>query len=167
MYLPQAVSLPPLLRIDRDLFRCRHLVEEVELELAVVGCSVVVPLFCNRGRCAGERSGLSCVGSPPGGYWKGYAEFLFFWLFAITLLTTIFWLNLYILNSSAEVCSPNRTSPAADGLQPSPLRSSSPSLPPRGYWKDYAEFLFCFVICYSFVDNYLLIEFKFSRSLQS
>ena len=45
MYPPQAASLPPLLGIERDLFRCRHLVEEVELELAVVGCSVVVPLF--------------------------------------------------------------------------------------------------------------------------
>ena len=45
MYLPQAASLPRLLGIERDLFRCRHLVEEVELELAVVGCSVVVPLF--------------------------------------------------------------------------------------------------------------------------
>ena len=45
MYLPQAASLPQLLGIERDLFRCRHLVEEVELELAVVGCSVVVPLF--------------------------------------------------------------------------------------------------------------------------
>ena len=40
MYLPQAVSLPQLLGIERDLFRCRHLVEEVEQELAVVGCSV-------------------------------------------------------------------------------------------------------------------------------
>ena len=45
MYLPQAASLPQLLGIERDLFRCRQLVEEVELELAVVGCSVVVPLF--------------------------------------------------------------------------------------------------------------------------
>ena len=45
MYLPQAASLPPLLGIERDLFRCMHLVEEVELELVVVGCSVVVPLF--------------------------------------------------------------------------------------------------------------------------
>jgi hypothetical protein len=45
MYLPQAASLPRLLGIERDLFRCRHLVEEVELDLAVVGCSVVVPLF--------------------------------------------------------------------------------------------------------------------------
>ena len=45
MYLPQAASLPPLLGIERDLFRCRHLVEKAELELAVVGCSVVVPLF--------------------------------------------------------------------------------------------------------------------------
>ena len=46
MYLPQAASLPPLIGIERDLFRCRHLVEKAELELAVVGCcSVVVPLF--------------------------------------------------------------------------------------------------------------------------
>ncbi len=45
MYLPQAASLPQLLGIEWDLFRCRHLVEEVELELAVVGCNVVVPLF--------------------------------------------------------------------------------------------------------------------------
>jgi hypothetical protein len=45
MYLPQAVSLPPLLGIERDLFRYRHLVKEVELELAVVSYSVVVPLF--------------------------------------------------------------------------------------------------------------------------
>ena len=43
MYLPQAASLPQLLGIERDLFRCRQLVEEVQLELAVVGCSVVVP----------------------------------------------------------------------------------------------------------------------------
>ena len=42
MYPPQAASLPPLLGIERDLFRCSHLVEEVEP--AVVGCSVVVPL---------------------------------------------------------------------------------------------------------------------------
>ena len=45
MYLPQAASLPPLLGIERDLFRCRRLVKEVELEFAVIGCSVVVPLF--------------------------------------------------------------------------------------------------------------------------
>ena len=45
MYLPQAVSLPQLLGIERDFFRCRHLVEEVELELVVVGCSVAEPLF--------------------------------------------------------------------------------------------------------------------------
>ena len=37
-----------------------------------------------------------------------------------------------------------RTSPAADGVQPSPFRSSSSSLPPRGYWKGYAEFLIFF-----------------------
>ena len=43
MYPPQAASLPPLLGIERDLFRCSHLVEKVELEPAVVGCSVVVP----------------------------------------------------------------------------------------------------------------------------
>ena len=45
MYLPQAASLPQLLGIERDLFRCRHLVMEIELELAVVGCRVVVILF--------------------------------------------------------------------------------------------------------------------------
>ena len=45
MYLPQAASLAQLLGIERNLFRCRHLVEEVELKLAAVGCSVVVPLF--------------------------------------------------------------------------------------------------------------------------
>ena len=45
MYPPQAASLPPLLGIERDLFRYSHLVEEVELEPAVVCCSVVVPLF--------------------------------------------------------------------------------------------------------------------------
>jgi hypothetical protein len=45
MYPPQAASLLPLLGIYRDLFRCSHLMEEVELEPAVVvGCSVVVPL---------------------------------------------------------------------------------------------------------------------------
>ena len=43
MYPPQAASLPPLHGIERDLFRCSRLVEEVELEPAVVGCSVVVP----------------------------------------------------------------------------------------------------------------------------
>ena len=45
MYPPQAASLPPLLGIERDLFRYSRLVEEVELEAAVVGCSVVVPLL--------------------------------------------------------------------------------------------------------------------------
>ena len=45
MYPPQAASLLPLLGIERDLSRCSRLVEEVELEPAVVvGCSVVVPL---------------------------------------------------------------------------------------------------------------------------
>ena len=42
MYPPQAASLRPLLGIERDLFRCSRLVKEVELEPAVVGCSVVV-----------------------------------------------------------------------------------------------------------------------------
>jgi hypothetical protein len=44
MYPPQAASLPPLLGIEQDFFQFSHLVEEVELEPAVVGCSVVVPL---------------------------------------------------------------------------------------------------------------------------
>ena len=44
MYPPQAASLLPLLGYERDLFRCSRLVEEVELEPAAVGCSVVVPL---------------------------------------------------------------------------------------------------------------------------
>ena len=44
MYPPQAASLSPLLGIERDLFRCSRLMEEVELEPAMVGCSVVVPL---------------------------------------------------------------------------------------------------------------------------
>ena len=42
--MPQAASIPPLLGIERDLFRYSRLVEEVELEPAVVDCSVVVPL---------------------------------------------------------------------------------------------------------------------------
>ena len=42
MYPPQAASLPPLLGIERDLFRCSRLVKEVELEPAVFGCSVMV-----------------------------------------------------------------------------------------------------------------------------
>ena len=45
MILPQAVSFPPQLRIDWNLSRCIPLVEEGELEPAVVGCSVAVPLF--------------------------------------------------------------------------------------------------------------------------
>jgi len=45
MYLPQAVSFPPQLWIDWDLFQRSHLVEEGELEPAVVGCSVAAPLF--------------------------------------------------------------------------------------------------------------------------
>ena len=45
MNLPQAVSFPPQLRIDWDLSRRIPLVEEGELEPAVVGCSVAAPLF--------------------------------------------------------------------------------------------------------------------------
>ncbi len=40
MNLPQAVSFPPQLRIDWDLSRRILLVEEGELEPAVVGCSI-------------------------------------------------------------------------------------------------------------------------------
>ncbi len=47
MYLPQAASLPQLLGIELDLFRCRHLAEEIELELAVVGCSLGTSLLCD------------------------------------------------------------------------------------------------------------------------
>ena len=45
MNLPQAVSFPPQLRIDWDLSRRIPLVEEGELEPAVVGCSVAAPLL--------------------------------------------------------------------------------------------------------------------------
>ena len=45
MNLPQAVSFPPQLTIDWDLSRRIPLVEEGELEPAVVGCSVAAPLF--------------------------------------------------------------------------------------------------------------------------
>jgi len=69
--LPQAVSFPPQLRIDWDLSRRIPLVAEGELEPAVVGCSVAAPLlfhaaplqFCNPGRRAEARPGLSGVGS--------------------------------------------------------------------------------------------------------
>ena len=44
MYLPQAVSLPPQLGIDWDLFQRIHLAEEDKLEPAVVGYSVAAPL---------------------------------------------------------------------------------------------------------------------------
>ena len=42
MYLPQAVPRPPSLGIEWDLFRHNQLVEEVQLEPAVVTCSVAV-----------------------------------------------------------------------------------------------------------------------------
>ena len=45
MYLPQAVSLLPLLGIDWDLFRHDHLTDDVQFEPAAVSCSVAVPLF--------------------------------------------------------------------------------------------------------------------------
>ena len=41
MYLPQAVPLPPSLGIKWDLFLYGHPSEEVELDLAVVTCSIV------------------------------------------------------------------------------------------------------------------------------
>ncbi len=44
MYLPQAVPLPPSLGIESDLFLYGHPSEEVELELAVVTCSIAEPL---------------------------------------------------------------------------------------------------------------------------
>ena len=45
MYLRQAVSLPPLLGIEWDLFRHIHLVNDVELEPTVVSCSFSELLF--------------------------------------------------------------------------------------------------------------------------
>ena len=67
MNLPQAISLPPQLRIDWDLSRRIPLVAEGEL----VRCSVAAPLlfhaaplqFCNPGRRAEARPGLSGVGA--------------------------------------------------------------------------------------------------------
>ncbi len=48
MYLPQAISLPPPLGTEWDLFRYIHPSEEVELEPMVGTCSVTVPLSpCN------------------------------------------------------------------------------------------------------------------------
>ncbi len=43
MYLSQAVSLPAPLRVKSDLFLCTHLVQEVQLESAVVTCRILVP----------------------------------------------------------------------------------------------------------------------------
>ncbi len=70
MNLPQAVSFPSQLRINWDLSRRIPLVKEGELEPALVGCSVAAPLlpaaplqFCNPGRRAEARPGLSDVGS--------------------------------------------------------------------------------------------------------
>ena len=58
MYLPQAVSLPPSLGIESDLFPCNQLAQEDELEPAVGTCSATVPLFrryrCNPSTCVGE-----------------------------------------------------------------------------------------------------------------
>ena len=45
MYLPKAVSLPPLLGIEWDLFRRDHLSQDVAFMPLVVSCSVAVPLF--------------------------------------------------------------------------------------------------------------------------
>ena len=43
MYPFQAVSLPPLLGTESDLFQRDSLSQEVQLEPALVACSVVVP----------------------------------------------------------------------------------------------------------------------------
>ena len=43
MYLLQAVSFPPWLGNESDLFQCTQLVQEIKLEPADVNCSVVVP----------------------------------------------------------------------------------------------------------------------------
>ena len=45
MYLPQAVSLPPLPGIEWDLFRHIHIVHDVELEPTVVSSSFSELLF--------------------------------------------------------------------------------------------------------------------------
>ncbi len=44
MYLPQAVPLPPSFGIESDLFLYGHPLEEVQLETAVVTCSIAEPL---------------------------------------------------------------------------------------------------------------------------
>ena len=43
MYLSQAISFPPGLGIESDLFACVHQAEEVESEPAEVTCSAVLP----------------------------------------------------------------------------------------------------------------------------
>ena len=62
MYLPQAISLPPSLGIERDPFQYSQPVEEVELESTVVTCSVALVRFpaaplqprqVRRGTCRG------------------------------------------------------------------------------------------------------------------
>ena len=70
LYLPQAVSFPPLFGIDRDLSQHNHLSEEGELEPALVGCSVAAPFFSAAllqprqvHAQAGARLGLSAEGS--------------------------------------------------------------------------------------------------------
>ncbi len=45
MYLPQAVSLPPLPGIEWNLFRHIHLVDDVELEPMVVNSNFSALLF--------------------------------------------------------------------------------------------------------------------------
>ena len=45
MYLPQAVSHPPLLGIEWGFFRRIPLAEDVQLEPAMTSCSVAVVLF--------------------------------------------------------------------------------------------------------------------------
>ena len=45
LYLSQAISLPPLLGIQCDLFRLIQLGQDVEFEPMVVSCSFIAPLF--------------------------------------------------------------------------------------------------------------------------
>jgi hypothetical protein len=45
MYLPQAVSLQPLLGVEWDLFHHDHLTDDVQFEPAAVSSSVAMPLF--------------------------------------------------------------------------------------------------------------------------
>ena len=66
MYLSQAVSLPAWIRIQSDLFLCTHLVQEVQLEHAVVTCRVVAPTYLlNHERRAQSRPVQSRIARDP------------------------------------------------------------------------------------------------------